>query len=201
MSIPHISLPLSVILLFSMPSLSRSQQAALPVSSSQLASMQQGGCVFLDQCPSSNRGVSYVTAGMIVPHSVDKVWSVVNDAEGAPRFIDGLESAKILQSSGTEALIEQKMKVKGMPGTFTYVVKQECVPGQQLEFKKHSGPAKAFNGGWWLYPVNGGAQTLLVYALHLNPGLMAPKSLVHNSLSQRIPETLRAVRKEVMRRG
>ena len=163
--------------------------------------MEGGECVFLERCPSSDRSVSYVVAGLIVPHSADKVWSVVNDTEGAPRYIEGLESARILQSSGTEALIEQKMKVKGMPGTFTYVVKQNSVPGQKLEFKKHSGPAKAFNGGWWLYPINNGQQTLLIYGLHLNPGLMAPKSLVQNSLSQKIPETLRAIRNEVVRRS
>lgn len=164
--------------------------------------LQQGNPVLFNHNPScpSSKEKQYVNGAVIVNRSADAVWNVVNDPEAAPGYIDELKMAKIVQRRGDSVLVEQGMQVGGFRHLFKYTVRMYPIPQQKVTFRAESGKVRSMDGGWWIYPLSGGNQVLLVYSLHLDPGMLTPQKVVQTSLRRKVPEALVAVRGEVMRR-
>ncbi|MDF1814782.1 MAG: SRPBCC family protein [Verrucomicrobiales bacterium] len=173
------------------------------LSGSDWARIQKGDPVLFAQnpeCPDSG-SKSYVNGAVLVGKSIDAVWDVLIDPESAPSYIADLESAKIIAKRGSSLFVEQGMSVRGLRHPVKYVLRMDPVHERKVTFEFQSGKLRAMDGGWYMYPVGDGRQTLLVYSLFLDPGRMAPKSLVKRSLQKKIPETLVAVRAEVLKRA
>lgn len=164
--------------------------------------LQKGNPVLFSHNPScpSSKGKQYVNGAVIVNRNADAVWDVVNDPEAAPGYIDELKMAKIVQRKGDSVLVEQGMQVGGFRHLFKYLVRMWPIPQQKVTFRAEGGKVRSMDGGWWIYPLSGGNQVLLVYSLHLDPGMLTPQKVVQTSLKRKVPEALVAVRGEVMRR-
>ena len=173
------------------------------LTSTDWAQLQKGSPVLFTNnpaCPSS-KDKTYVNGALIIRKTPSAVWNVLQDPEAAPSYIDELKSAKILSVRGKSLFVEQGMQVKGFGRLCKYVVRMDPTPGQKIIFQFESGKLRAMDGGWWLYPINKGTETLLVYSIFLDPGRLAPQTLVRSSLQKKIPQTLVAVRGEVIRRA
>ncbi len=165
--------------------------------------LQTGRPMLFEDHPacSDTPGKSYINGAVLIRKQVSRVWDVIEDAEAAPNYIEDLELARIVGTDDGALLVEQGMTVRGLRRPVTYVVRLIPHPQKSMTFHFERGRLRAMDGGWWLYPVNGGAETLLVYSLFLDPGRLAPQAMVRNSLRKKIPETLSAVKGEVLRRA
>jgi ribosome-associated toxin RatA of RatAB toxin-antitoxin module len=166
----------------------------------QWAALQAGQPVLMDQnpCLQSTAGKSYVSGAVLVNNSIENVWAVVNDAEAAPSYVEDMVTARVVAAQGNTILVEHGMKVNRRE--YKYLVRMFPSPGQKLIFRMERGSFRSLDGGWWLFPVQGG-RTLLVHSLHFDPGGLCPKGAVRNSLLKKIPETLVAINGVVQRRS
>lgn len=144
------------------------------------------------------QGGKYVAGAMIVKQSPKQVWTVLNDPAATPNYLKDMIQAKVISKDSQSIQVEQSMKVSGFRSPFNYVVRIYPKEAKQT-FVMESGKLRAFDGGWWSFPVEGG--TLVVYSLFLDPGRLAPQTIVKRSLTKKIPETMVAVRGEVNRRS
>lgn len=160
--------------------------------------LKAGKTIFLNTPEEALKSKPTETAAILVDSPPHEVWAVIADKEGAPKFIKGLKSAKVLKRGPGYELVEQKMTVGLIK--VTYVLKDVSEPPDTVKFSRHSGDMKEIDGFWKFYPVDGGTQTLVVYRLGLKPGMGIPDLFVHSSLKTSLPEALRDVKGEVARR-
>lgn len=165
------------------------------------AALQKGRPVLMTQnpCLTHERDKNYVTGAVLLNNSIQNVWSVINDAEAAPSYVEDMVMARVVAAQNNTVLVEHGMKINRKE--YRYLVRLFPSPGhEKLTFKMEKGSFRSLEGGWWLYPVTGG-RTLLVHSLHLDPGMFSPKNAVRNSLMKKIPETLTALNLVVQQRS
>lgn len=136
------------------------------------------------------------TSAILVDAPPKAVWAVIADKEGAPDYIDSLESAKVTKETKDHILIEQVMKLGPLPRV-TYVVKHIPKPPHTVLFERDSGDLKEIDGFWKFLPVDQGKKCLLIYHLELKPGFLVPGFVIKRSLKKSLPDALRAVRDQV----
>ncbi|MEM7699212.1 MAG: SRPBCC family protein [Verrucomicrobiota bacterium] len=138
------------------------------------------------------------TAAIVIPASAKEIWDVLQDEESAADYLDTLIDVKVLEKTGDHSIISQKVKV-GVHEV-DYIVKSIPSPPDSIVFSLHSGDLQEMAGFWKLIPLGGEEETLLIYRIALKPNFPVPRIMIKNSLSKTLPETLRSLRGEVLRR-
>ncbi len=139
----------------------------------------------------------FPTGAILIDAPLQSVWDLVNDKEGAPNYVKSLLRCKIVGRGKSHMMVEQEMKMNGLPGTFTYVVKHIMKPLERVDFHRVSGDLRDIQGSWQFVPVNEGAQTLLVYSLHVDPGFFVPQSLVRKGMARNLPKCLLGIKEKL----
>ncbi len=126
------------------------------------------------------------------------VWALIDDKEGACHYIDDLQSCTVLRKDGNRELIRQTTRPAGSPKSFTYLLNHEAHFPERMEFRRESGDLRNIEGSWVFDPVDNGTKTLLIYALHIDAGILIPQKLVCRTQQKRLPEVMVAIRERLV---
>ncbi len=184
---------------------SGAEMGARPVdvcNAKQWEELQGGEPVLLADASAAAEGKKKrILAGIIIKAGTKAVWDVVCDKEAAVEYVKNLKRAVILEEGVDAGLpyqrVEQDMKLGLLPGTFNYVVRHKLQPYDRIDFKRESGDLKDIEGYWRFVPLEGGRKTLLVYQLHIVPGMFIPGIVVRGGLKKSLPEALTGIRDRV----
>jgi ribosome-associated toxin RatA of RatAB toxin-antitoxin module len=131
-----------------------------------------------------------VQALILIEAPVNLVWRVLLDCEGAPAFVSGLQSCKIMQRAEDTDLIAHQIKLSWLFPRIDYTFRAHYVENERIDFKKESGDVKEFEGSWVLQPLKNGQETMVVYSVFLKPGFFVPQWFVRRALSRDLPQVL-----------
>lgn len=139
----------------------------------------------------------YPTGAILIDAPVEGVWNLVNDKEAAPDYVQSLIRCRIVGKGSAHMMVEQEMKMNGFPGTFTYIVKHVMRPLERVDFERVSGDLRDIRGSWQFIPVEENTKTLLIYALHVDPGRFIPQGLVRKGMAKNLPKALLGIKAQV----
>ena len=151
--------------------------------------------VRVDESEGAQKG--RVEAAILIKAPARQVWKVMNDCDGAPEFVPGLKSCKILQHNDDSEVIEHRVKFTWLLPTVTYVFRAEYQEFKRIDFRKVGGELRELKGTWILEPVNDGQEIYVIYSVYLDPGFFVPQWLVRHILRGDLPELLTALRNRV----
>ncbi len=168
----------------------------------QRLTLKTGEAVQLSKRPGEGEEIDkrFTTFAMAINAPIEKVWEVVNDKKGAPDFLAGVLLSKVLEEGDDWMLVEQKTAVGGPKSSYHYTLRHQLYPFERVEFKRVSGELKEVLGGWWFFEGEKPETTILVYSLHIDPGLFAPQFIVKRGMKTSLPNTLKWMKKEALRR-
>ncbi len=167
----------------------------------QWAALRQGEVVLLDSNAGGKERGHSATAAILVGAPPKEVWDVVFDGNTAADFQASLVTSTIVERSAEFTLVEQVVKV-GLHKV-KYVVRQAPAPPSLIDFSLESGELEKMDGFWRFLSVGDPAdqKTLLVYRLSLEPLIPIPRFMIRKSITNNLPDTLRSVRDETIRRS
>ncbi len=139
----------------------------------------------------------FPTGAILIDAPVQEVWDMVNDKEAAPSYVKSLLRCRIVGRGEAYMMVEQEMKMNGLPGTFTYIVKHAMKPMQRVDFERVSGDLRDIRGSWQFIPVEEGTKTMLIYSLHVDPGRLVPQTFVRRSMLKNLPKALYSIKTQV----
>ena len=155
--------------------------------------LRAGETVVWSHCLRDTKKISVLSA-ILLPFSPQDAWALLDDKEGACEYISDLERCKVLEKKGNQELVEQTTRPEGAPRSFTYTLRHEATFPTRMDFSRESGDLRDIQGSWLFDPVDGGAQTLLIYALHIDAGMLVPQRMIRRSQEKELPEVLVAIR-------
>ena len=135
-----------------------------------------------------------VLSAILLPATLQEVWSFIDDKEGACEYISDLERCKVIARNGSEDLVEQTTRPQGAPRSFTYTLRHQDTFPTRMDFHRESGDLRDIVGSWVFDPVDDGSTTLLIYALHIDAGILVPQRLIRHSQEKQLPDVLLAIR-------
>ncbi|MFU2075128.1 type II toxin-antitoxin system RatA family toxin [Gallibacterium anatis] len=87
-----------------------------------------------------------VSQTMLVPHSAEQMYQLVNNYQRYPEFLPGCISGKTLHQQGNELDAELIVSKAGIRLAFT--THNTMQPNQSIQMKLMEGPFKHLNGEW-----------------------------------------------------
>jgi ribosome-associated toxin RatA of RatAB toxin-antitoxin module len=175
--------------------------AAMALSGSDDARLVRGDVV-LSVTRADDDAPGQVDAWIDIPAPPSLVWSTMNDCDGAPKFVPDLVSCRIVsRDPGGAWDIREHLANPGwlLPNVRSRF-RADYEPERQIRFAQIEGDFDIMQGQWTLAPIAGGAQTRLRYEARLKPAFWVPGFAIRHIIEVDAPETLKALRAEVMRR-
>ncbi len=146
--------------------------------------------------PREPKKVSVLSA-ILLPVPLKDAWALVDDKEGACEYISDLEKCRIIAKEGNQELVEQTTRPPGAPRAFTYTLRHEANFPTRMDFRRESGDLRDIDGSWIFDQVDNGTKTLLIYALHIDAGVLVPQRLIRRSQEKQLPAVLVAIRERL----
>jgi len=183
--------------IFSVVFFSGNQLLAFQFEESELGRLAKGEVVVRVE-PSDGQGNERVQAAILIDGPAEPIWKIINDCRQTTEFISGLKGCRVLQQDGSGDLIEHRMQISKLLPEVKYIFRAEYQRYRRIDFKRTSGDLKEFEGSWVLEPIDRGKpQTLVIYSIFLDAGLLLPQWAVQMILRQDLPEILLALRNRV----
>ena len=183
--------------IFSVVFFSGNQLLAFQFEESELSRLAKGEVVVRVE-PSDGQGNERVQAAILIDGPAEPIWKIINDCRQTTEFISGLKGCRVLQQDGSGDLIEHRMQISKLLPEVKYIFRAEYQRYRRIDFKRTSGDLKEFEGSWVLEPIDRGKpQTLVIYSIFLDAGLLLPQWAVQMILRQDLPEILLALRNRV----
>ncbi len=129
--------------------------------------LAEGEIVLLDARPEgASPGAGGGTAVALVPAPVERVWGVLTDYPGHPRYYPGVVAAEVLEASGPRVLVRYTVRVGFF--TFRFHMRKVADPGRRrIEWRLAEERANGLlreNSGYWLVEARPGG-SLVTYAI------------------------------------
>lgn len=161
--------------------------------------LEKGESVLLKHRPREKSPVDnrFVSVALLISAQRETIWNTINDKENASKFLQGIVSSKVLERNGNEILVEQRTRVGGPKGDYLYRLRHTLYPMEKALFVYAGGELKDTEGGWWIFDGKTPDTCVVVYALRVDPGLLAPQGIVKSGLKKSMPLTLKGIEKEV----
>ena len=165
-------------------------------------SLLKGDVVSLAKRPDESGAADkrFVTMAQLLAGTRRELWEVIHDKEDAELFVDGVLESKVIESSETEILVEQKTQVGGPKGAYHYQLRHTLTPHSRSDFKFVTGEMRDVIGSWWILDGPDEERCLVVYSLHIDPGRFAPQIVVKRGMRKSMPGTLNSMQREVLKR-
>lgn len=93
-----------------------------------------------------------VKRSALVPYSANAMYSLVNDVQSYPQFMDGCTSADIIEHTHQMMRATLCLKKAGMEVSFTTC--NQLVADTSIQMTLQDGPFKTFNGLWQFKPLS-----------------------------------------------
>lgn len=196
--IRHCKVGLAVLL-----SLSALSAEEIPgIDSDRQARLEAGEHVILEKRPDETDKTDhrFVTVAAIVAGPRKIIWEVINDKENAATFLEGVLESKVIEREGNRILVEQLTHVGGPRGSYRYRLWHELTPMTRADFTYAGGELRNVLGTWWIYDGPDEERCIVVYSLHIDPGLLAPQPVVKAGMRKTMPKTIQSIAKEVAKR-
>jgi ribosome-associated toxin RatA of RatAB toxin-antitoxin module len=179
-------------------SLTSARQDAKTVSAGDEAILKRGDVVvhsMRDPLGASGR----VEAIIDIPAPPTDVWATMLDCARAPKFVESLESCRVLQRDpkGGWEVREHVVSFGWMLPSFRSVFRADYVLNQSIKFRQLEGDFDVLEGEWRLTPSRSGKGTRLFYQARVGTDLPIPDSLIRDIIEADAPKTLVALRNEV----
>lgn len=159
-------------------------------------------CVVLEKRPDEGGEPDsrFVTVAAVVGGSRETIWDVINDKENAADFLDGVLESRVIERRGDRLLVEQRTRVGGPRGSYRYRLWHELRPMRRADFTYAGGELRNVLGSWWIFDASEEDACIVVYSLHIDPGVLAPQVVVKAGMRKTMPRTIQSIAKEVARR-
>ncbi|MDF1657844.1 MAG: SRPBCC family protein [Verrucomicrobiales bacterium] len=166
------------------------------------ARLRKGEVVTLSKRPdeTADPDKRFVTLAQLLDGTQRELWDVIHDKEDAELFVDGVLESKVIESSETEILVEQKTRVGGPKGAYYYQLRHTLTPFSRSDFEFVTGEMRDVIGSWWILDGPDEKRCLVVYTLHIDPGIFAPQIVVKRGMKKSMPGTLKSMQREVLKR-
>ena len=142
-----------------------------------------------------------VSASMDVAASPSVVWSTLIDCANATRFMPKLISCKVLEKGPGWEVREHRLKGGVFKPVMRNVFRADFTPGRRLAFHRVAGDWKKSEGEWRLSPIDGGKGTHVTYHTDVAVDGPVPVSWVRSAVAKGMPQSMRALRDEAVRRA
>ncbi len=142
---------------------------------------------------------AYLVSRMVVKVRPEFVWQVLTDYNSATRVFPHLKVCKVLSDHGTTKTLQHEIQPSGLPKTFQYVLEIKETGRRYMEWHRLSGDFREVQGFWKLDPVDGGHNTLVTYATHVNGGLFIPQVLIKRQFRMDIPDVMLSLKNHAER--
>jgi len=171
----------------------------------QKSELNSGKAILLPHRPDESKSgkidKKFSTFAIFLPDvSVKEAWDVVNDKEGATKFVGGVLKSDVLEKGGNWMLLEQETVIGGPKKSYRYVLKYTLSPHEKALFTYKEGEVNDVQGGWWFFERKEKKGMYLVYSLYIDPGIFAPQFIVRSGMKKSLPETLGYMKAEILRR-
>lgn len=172
------------------------------LSATQKGELASGKTLVLERRPDekSKPDARFVTVVRQIPCSKHLVWEVVDDKKNATDFLDGVLESKVIERKENSILVEQLTRVGGPKGAYRYKLRHNLRPYDRTDFAYAGGELKNVIGTWWFYDGPAEDSCILVYSLHIDAGIFAPQFVVKRGMRKSMPQTLRCIYEEALRR-
>ena len=142
-----------------------------------------------------------IEAAIDIKASPESIYAVMIDCQRALKFVAGLRSCKVLESSkdGLSDVREHRSKWLSILPETVSVFRSEYVPGRQIRFEKLRGDFRVLKGSWQLESVRGGTSTRVYYDARVGISTPVPGFMIRGALEQDVPKLLQALRTEVLK--
>jgi hypothetical protein len=169
------------------------------------ATLLEGKPALLSRRPDESGEIDkrFVTMAMLMKGTRAEIWEVIHDKEDAEVFLDGVLESEVIEEGENEMIVKQRTRVGGPKGSYVYTLRHKLTPMEQTDFTYEGGELRDVIGTWWIYEGpdgESGEAHLVVYSLHIDPGIFAPQIVVRRGMKKTIPATLTSIQKEVLRR-
>lgn len=178
------------------------EEAAPDFSPSESAQLAAGQCVILSRRPGESDPVDsrFVSGARLIAARRKTVWETVQDKDHASDFIEGILSSKVIERNGNTILVEQRTRVGGPKGSYLYRLLHILQEMERADFTFVSGEVRDIAGAWMFFDGSAPNTCILVYSLRIDPGLLAPQTIVKAGMRKSIPLTLESIANEAVRR-
>lgn len=168
-----------------------------PLSAEQQRRVAEGEILVLDtRPPGASPGAGGGTAVGMVAAPVERVWAVLTDYPGHPRYYPGVVVAEVLETTGQRVLVRYTVKV----GLFSFRFHMRKVadpPRRRIEWQLAEDRANGLlreNSGYWLVQARPGG-SLVTYAIAVRSYL--PAFLTAGSERESLVDTVKGLRRVV----
>ncbi len=121
----------------------------------------------------------------IMEADLDSVWEAITDYESYPDFVDGCESAKVLESSKSRKLVEYEInKLKKI----SYTLEHKESPKKKMTWVMAKGKFFKSNDGTWSLKDLGDGQVEVTYEIEVSMPALVPKAIVRGLVSSGLPD-------------
>ncbi|MBW2449953.1 MAG: hypothetical protein JRE92_05975 [Deltaproteobacteria bacterium] len=187
-----------ILIVVSGPSIiiSGENESTLVFSESQLSQLKDGEVLsYVLRSDGQQKGT--VEAMILIEAPAKTIWNIMTDCPGAPTFIPGLETCRILDSGKNWEIIRHEVKWIWFLPKISYVFRADYQINRRIDFVKIKGDLREMKGSWRLFPLDETGQTIARYEVYLDPNFFIPQWLVERSLMTDLPEMLTALRTKV----
>jgi ribosome-associated toxin RatA of RatAB toxin-antitoxin module len=182
-------------------SLALAMALAAAISGSDEARLVRGDVILtMQRDPAGASG--QVEAWIDIPAPPSLVWSTMNDCAHAAKFVPNLVSCTVIATdpAGAWEIREHIANPGWLLPNVRSRFRADFEPERIMRFAQIDGDFEVMQGQWTLTPLEAGAGTRLRYEARLKPKTWAPDFLVREIVETDAPNTLKALRQEVIRR-
>ena len=127
----------------------------------------------------------------------EQVLSVIADFDSYKNFIPEVEDCALIREDENTWDVRFTLK---LVKRFRYVLRMDRSNPLEIRWHLLEGVFKSNDGGWDLEPIDGGKRTRATYFIDLNIGMFVPNSIMRNTVSRALPDTVHRFKAEAERR-
>lgn len=128
--------------------------------------------------------MAFATRTEIVDVDIKKLYSVINDYEKYPEFVDGVSGIKVLSKNEKSAKVEYSVNIIK---SFKYVINIEQLAPTKVAWVLDSGDLFKKNNGEWKLKDLGNGKTEVTYSLEVDFKMFAPSSILNALTNKNLP--------------
>lgn len=171
------------------------------LSAGQIKVMTGGKAIVKTLPPTGGEGVA-AQAMAIIDGTPKKVFDVINACEHFSKFMPRTKLSFVVKvESPTQKICFTEISMPFPFDNLAAKVRSTSaeLPGGGFERKwtMIKGNYKRNNGHWAVWPYNGGAQSLVIYKIDVDPDMSLPDAIVRKAQTGSLPKVFKAIEKRV----
>lgn len=177
--------------------------AVAPLTPAEVAALLKGETVVRVTADPSSKSIASgnAFAAIDIPAPPAAVFAVLTDCARAKRIVKNMVSCKVLQRDpgGAWEVRETMVRLSVALPDFRAVARLDFVRPTQLRFKQTEGNFDYAQGQWDLMGFREGRSTRAFYRIRAGTSVPIPEFVIQGMIQNDLPETLKALRAEVLR--